>query len=97
MSFSPCIEQVQRTCEALKQHGFVELATTECLQKELQVQKRVMPVLDLPQPKVTITLPICIMFVYKVKVKLQQSIYSPEQNLRAHGGCVSQDLLSTAT
>jgi tRNA (adenine57-N1/adenine58-N1)-methyltransferase len=51
VSFSPCIEQVQRTCEALKEHGFVELATTECLQKELQVQKRVMPVLDLPQPK----------------------------------------------
>jgi len=97
VSFSPCIEQVQRTCEALKEHGFVELATTECLQKELQVQKRVMPVLDLPQPKVTITLPICITFLYKVNVKLQQSIYSPEQTLRAPGGCVSQNLLTSAT
>ena len=48
----------------------MELATTECLQKELQVQKRVMPVLDLPQPKVTIRLPICIMFVWKLKVKV---------------------------
>ncbi|XP_069697825.1 tRNA (adenine(58)-N(1))-methyltransferase catalytic subunit TRMT61A isoform X2 [Periplaneta americana] len=47
VSFSPCIEQVQRTCEALSQHGFMELATTECLQKELQVQTRNMPILQL--------------------------------------------------
>jgi hypothetical protein len=38
---------VQRTCEALTQHGFVELTTLECLQKELQVQTRSMPVLQL--------------------------------------------------
>ncbi|KNC75691.1 hypothetical protein SARC_11791 [Sphaeroforma arctica JP610] len=32
-SFSPCIEQVQRTCQALRDEGFVELETLETLQK----------------------------------------------------------------
>ncbi len=30
-SFSPCIEQVQRTCEALLDHGFEEICTLEVL------------------------------------------------------------------
>jgi hypothetical protein len=30
-SFSPCIEQVQRTCEELKAQGFTEVSTVECL------------------------------------------------------------------
>nr|CAD7593613.1 unnamed protein product [Timema genevievae] len=46
VSFSPCIEQVQRTCVALAKAGFVELTTLECLQKELHVQSRTMSVLD---------------------------------------------------
>ncbi|KAL0276335.1 UNVERIFIED_CONTAM: hypothetical protein PYX00_003925 [Menopon gallinae] len=46
-SFSPCIEQVQKTCEALKALGFAETRTIECLQREYQVQYRNFPVLDL--------------------------------------------------
>eukprot|EP00197_Chlamydomonas_leiostraca_P015669 CAMPEP_0202875020 /NCGR_PEP_ID=MMETSP1391-20130828/26466_1 /ASSEMBLY_ACC=CAM_ASM_000867 /TAXON_ID=1034604 /ORGANISM="Chlamydomonas leiostraca, Strain SAG 11-49" /LENGTH=286 /DNA_ID=CAMNT_0049556603 /DNA_START=54 /DNA_END=917 /DNA_ORIENTATION=- len=37
-SFSPCIEQVQRTCEALERHGFVDLRTCECLLRAWSVQ-----------------------------------------------------------
>ncbi|XP_013186216.2 tRNA (adenine(58)-N(1))-methyltransferase catalytic subunit TRMT61A [Amyelois transitella] len=46
-SFSPCIEQVQRTCLALQQHGFQELSTMEVLQTEIKVSKRTVPVRDL--------------------------------------------------
>ncbi|XP_015585262.1 tRNA (adenine(58)-N(1))-methyltransferase catalytic subunit TRMT61A [Cephus cinctus] len=46
-SFSPCIEQVQRTCEKLTATGFVDLKTYECLEKELSVQYKSLPVLDL--------------------------------------------------
>ncbi|RLU17220.1 hypothetical protein DMN91_011289 [Ooceraea biroi] len=45
--FSPCIEQVQRTCAKLICEGFVELNTYECLQREMNVQYRLLPVLDL--------------------------------------------------
>ncbi|XP_028159572.1 tRNA (adenine(58)-N(1))-methyltransferase catalytic subunit TRMT61A-like [Ostrinia furnacalis] len=46
-SFSPCIEQVQRTCSALQEHGFEELTTMEVLQTELKVTRRTVPVRDL--------------------------------------------------
>ncbi|CAD0204754.1 unnamed protein product [Chrysodeixis includens] len=46
-SFSPCIEQVQRTCLALQEHGFQEISTMEVLQNELKVTKRTVPVRDL--------------------------------------------------
>ncbi|XP_076233807.1 tRNA methyltransferase 61 [Calliopsis andreniformis] len=46
-SFSPCIEQVQRTCTKLTSKGFIELNTYECLQRELNVQYKSLPVLDL--------------------------------------------------
>lgn len=45
--FSPCIEQVQRTCTKLICKGFIELHTYECLQREMNVQYRSLPVLDL--------------------------------------------------
>ncbi|XP_068619624.1 tRNA (adenine(58)-N(1))-methyltransferase catalytic subunit TRMT61A [Battus philenor] len=46
-SFSPCIEQVQRTCLALKEHGFQDVTTMEVLQSELKVTRRNIPVRDL--------------------------------------------------
>ncbi|XP_026497332.2 tRNA (adenine(58)-N(1))-methyltransferase catalytic subunit TRMT61A [Vanessa tameamea] len=46
-SFSPCIEQVQRTCSALESHGFQDISTMEVLQTEIKVTKRTVPVRDL--------------------------------------------------
>ncbi|KAL0124067.1 hypothetical protein PUN28_006099 [Cardiocondyla obscurior] len=45
--FSPCIEQVQRTCTKLIHKGFIELHTYECLQREMNVQYKSLPILDL--------------------------------------------------
>ncbi len=33
-NFSPCIEQVQAVCLAMKKEGFGEIETIECLNKE---------------------------------------------------------------
>ncbi|XP_054718358.1 tRNA (adenine(58)-N(1))-methyltransferase catalytic subunit TRMT61A-like [Uloborus diversus] len=38
-SFSPCIEQVQRTCLAMQVSGFRDIVTVECLQRTLEVKK----------------------------------------------------------
>lgn len=46
-SFSPCIEQVQRTCEVLTQHGFTELKTMECLLRNYDVRTINLPLADL--------------------------------------------------
>ena len=40
-SFSPCIEQVQRTCEQLNLHGFRDLQTMEIILREYQVAKEI--------------------------------------------------------
>lgn len=45
-SFSPCIEQVQKTCVELKKCGFTEVSTLECLNREFQVRKITLPVFD---------------------------------------------------
>jgi tRNA (adenine57-N1/adenine58-N1)-methyltransferase catalytic subunit len=37
--FSPCIEQVQRTCSALREHNFIDIEMYECLIKEHSVYK----------------------------------------------------------
>ncbi len=46
-SFSPCIEQVQATCEQLSKFGFDEIQTLEVLQSETIVKSKQIPVIDL--------------------------------------------------
>ena len=38
-SFSPCIEQVQRTCAALEEQGFYAVRTLECLLRHYEVKE----------------------------------------------------------
>nr|CAJ82480.1 novel protein [Xenopus tropicalis] len=46
-SFSPCIEQVQRTCLALEEHGFTEINTLEILLRVYDVRTINLQVADL--------------------------------------------------
>ncbi|KAK7490241.1 hypothetical protein BaRGS_00018586 [Batillaria attramentaria] len=45
-TFSPCMEQVQRTCEELCKHGFEDLSTVECLARNFSVQSVRMAPID---------------------------------------------------
>ncbi|XP_057715905.1 tRNA (adenine(58)-N(1))-methyltransferase catalytic subunit TRMT61A [Corythoichthys intestinalis] len=45
-SFSPCVEQVQRTCEALTRHGFEELNTLEVVLRVHDVRTVSLPLPD---------------------------------------------------
>lgn len=47
-SFSPCVEQVQRTCLALRDRGFVDITTWECLERPYEVKQVTMT--DLRKP-----------------------------------------------
>ncbi|KAJ7345217.1 hypothetical protein JRQ81_001167 [Phrynocephalus forsythii] len=46
-SFSPCIEQVQRTCLALQEHGFTEINTSEILLRVYNVKTISLQIPDL--------------------------------------------------
>ena len=45
-SFSPCIEQVQRTCAALEERGFFAVRTLECLLRHYEVRQEKIQALD---------------------------------------------------
>ncbi|CAL1527088.1 unnamed protein product [Lymnaea stagnalis] len=38
-TFSPCIEQVQRSCDELVKNGFTDITTVECLARNFNIQK----------------------------------------------------------
>ena len=43
-SFSPCIEQVQRTCIKLEEVGFVDIQVMECLQRTYDIKSHTLTV-----------------------------------------------------
>lgn len=45
-SFSPCLEQVQKATTKMREEGFVEISTMECLLREFQVRKVTLPLYD---------------------------------------------------
>eukprot|EP00123_Amoebidium_parasiticum_P006676 comp17574_c0_seq2/m.17193 comp17574_c0_seq2/g.17193 ORF comp17574_c0_seq2/g.17193 comp17574_c0_seq2/m.17193 type:complete len:357 (-) comp17574_c0_seq2:85-1155(-) len=50
-SFSPCLEQVQRTCDKLRKLGFTDLYTCESLIRTYSVKEQQLPLLDFVEPE----------------------------------------------
>ena len=46
-SFSPCVEQVQRSCSVMCEAGFTDITTLECLQRVLDIRSVSVPVANL--------------------------------------------------
>ena len=40
-NFSPCIEQVQKTCRRMAEIGFYDIKTIECLSRDLNVKSAI--------------------------------------------------------
>lgn len=51
-TFSPCIEQVQRSCETLRDLGLTDIQTMEVLQTQYSVQTRSLPIVKLDYLKI---------------------------------------------
>lgn len=51
-TFSPCIEQVQKSCETLQNLNFIDIQTMEVLQTQYSVQNRQLPIVQLDYLKV---------------------------------------------
>ncbi|MEW5317511.1 MAG: hypothetical protein WDW38_008800 [Sanguina aurantia] len=51
-SFSPCIEQVSRTAEALAANGFCDITTVECILRQYEVRQETLIGGPLPRPQV---------------------------------------------
>ncbi|CAH8666538.1 unnamed protein product [Schistosoma bovis] len=54
--FSPCIEQVQRSCTALLESGFQHISTVECLEREYDVSRTTLNIPNMGQQTASIWL-----------------------------------------
>lgn len=50
-TFSPCIEQVQKTCTSLRDHQFVDIETVECILKPFEVKPSQLLIYDFSKAK----------------------------------------------
>ncbi|XP_078000770.1 tRNA (adenine(58)-N(1))-methyltransferase catalytic subunit TRMT61A-like [Glandiceps talaboti] len=53
-SFSPCIEQVQKTCDKMRSCGFVEITTIECIARNYDVKTIQLPTVDMGPEETTV-------------------------------------------
>uniref|UniRef100_F7F8B1 tRNA (adenine(58)-N(1))-methyltransferase catalytic subunit TRMT61A n=1 Tax=Monodelphis domestica TaxID=13616 RepID=F7F8B1_MONDO len=71
-SFSPCIEQVQRTCHDLTEHGFIEVTTLKILLRKYNVRTSHLPMQHLVE--VLDPLPVLGQAQIKIAVPLKETV-----------------------